>query len=115
MGDVFAVSAFNITENSIDILVSNPPYIRSDDIQSLQREVQYEPKEALDGGTDGLDFYRCIIKKWKAFLKPEGWLLFEIGEDQGAAVSSLLEEYGYKNITVKRDMYGNERIATARK
>lgn len=115
LGDVFAVSAFNITENSIDILVSNPPYIRSDDIQSLQREVQYEPKEALDGGTDGLDFYRCIIKKWKAFLKPEGWLLFEIGEDQGAAVSSLLEEYGYKNITVKRDMYGNERIATARK
>ncbi len=114
-GSIFDTAAFDLAENSIDILVSNPPYIRSKDLQSLQPEVQYEPEEALDGGADGLDFYRCIIKDWKAFLKPGGLLLLEIGDDQGSAVFSLLSENGYQNISIMRDMYANERIASSQK
>lgn len=115
-GDVLNADSFNnIAENSVDIIVSNPPYIKSADIPSLQREVQFEPKEALDGGENGLVFYNYIIKEWKRFLKPGGFLLFEIGNDQGAEVEQLLKENNYKNISIKNDMYGNPRIAVSQK
>lgn len=113
-GDVLNADSFeNINENSIDIIVSNPPYVKSGDISQLQREVQFEPKEALDGGADGLDFYTYIAKEWKKYLKPNGILLFEIGDEQADDVSRLLKENNYKNITIKNDMYGNPRIAIA--
>lgn len=115
-GDVLKSDSFeDLAENSVDIIVSNPPYVRSSDISNLQPEVLFEPKEALDGGADGLDFYKCIIKEWKRFLKPGGHLLFEIGDDQGAAVAELLSENDYKNISINNDMYGNPRIAVSQK
>ena len=115
-GDVLKADSFNdIAQNSIDIIVSNPPYIKTAEIPNLQREVLFEPKEALDGGENGLDFYKYIIKEWKRFLKPGGLLLFEIGEEQGREITSLLKENNYKNISVKNDMYGNARIAVSQK
>lgn len=115
-GDVLdTVSFSSIGENSIDIIVSNPPYIRTSDLSALQREVQFEPKEALDGGESGLDFYIYIIKEWKRFLKPGGVLFFEIGNDQGQKVTELLTQNGYKNIRVKNDIYGNPRMAVSQK
>lgn len=115
-GDVLRPDSFeNICKNSIDIIVSNPPYIKSAEIPLLQKELSFEPREALDGGESGLDFYICIINDWKRFLKPGGLLLLEIGEDQGSAVSSLLSGGGYKNISVENDIYGNPRIARAEK
>ena len=96
-----------------DIIVSNPPYIKTEDIADLQSEVLKEPEMALDGGADGLDFYRAICEKWKSYLTPEGSLFFEIGEDQGVDVSAILNDQGYKNIEIIKDMYGKDRIAKA--
>ncbi|MCI9642351.1 MAG: peptide chain release factor N(5)-glutamine methyltransferase [Eubacterium sp.] len=93
-----------------DIIVSNPPYIKSSDLSALQREVQYEPPMALDGGADGLDFYRIIAEKWNSNLKENGMLFLEIGEDQGEAVYEILEKQGFKEIEVIKDMYGNNRM-----
>lgn len=93
-----------------DIIVSNPPYIKSSDLSALQREVQFEPSMALDGGADGLDFYRIIAEKWNSNLKENGMLFLEIGEDQGEAVYEILEKQGFKEIEVIKDMYGNNRM-----
>ena len=93
-----------------DIIVSNPPYIKSSDLSVLQNEVQFEPSMALDGGADGLDFYRIIAEKWNSNLKENGMLFLEIGEDQGEAVYEILEKQGFKEIEVIKDMYGNNRM-----
>lgn len=98
-----------------DIIVSNPPYIESSEIPKLQAEVLKEPAEALDGGKDGLDFYRFISDNYKSCLKDNGILLFEIGESQGKAVFEILENCGYKDIEIIKDIYGNNRIAFCRK
>lgn len=94
-----------------DFIVSNPPYIKSDDIPSLQTEVQFEPKMALDGGKDGLDFYRIINDNWSGRLLPAGVLFLEIGNEQGEDIKNILTEFD--NINVIKDMYGNDRIVTA--
>lgn len=92
-----------------DIIVSNPPYIPSQDIESLQKEVRiFEPRRALDGGEDGLLFYRFIAKH--APLSTGGLLAFEIGYDQGESVPALLAEYGYRNIMLLKDLSGNPRV-----
>lgn len=92
-----------------DIIVSNPPYIPSRDIEALQKEVRcYEPRRALDGGEDGLLFYRFITKH--APLKSGGLLAFEIGYDQGESVPQLLAENGYTGITLTKDLTGNPRV-----
>lgn len=96
-----------------DLIASNPPYIKRNEISSLQDEVQQEPISALDGGEDGLDFYRSIISKWLVLLKENGTVLFEIGEEQGEAVKALLEEKDFKECAVIKDMYGNNRIVKA--
>ena len=96
-----------------NIIVSNPPYIKTKDIADLQKEVLKEPHMALDGGADGLDFYRAICEKWKSYLLPNGSLFFEIGEDQGNEVFAILADNGYNNIVIIRDMYGKDRIVTA--
>lgn len=98
-----------------DIIVSNPPYIKSDEIAFLQAEVQKEPKMALDGGADGLEFYRFIAENYKDYLKDGGSLLFEIGETQADAVADILKSNGYSDIEIKNDVYGNARMALCRK
>lgn len=87
-----------------DAIVSNPPYIPSRDINNLQVEVRHEPTIALDGGSDGLDFYRVITKKWKKFLKPGGLLAVEIGINQEQSVCELFYSQGFKNIEKFNDI-----------
>lgn len=98
---------------SADIIVSNPPYIKSGDMKTLQKEVKKEPSMALDGGYDGLDFYRIINDKWKKYLKDNGRLFLEIGEDEGESIKDALS--AFSNITVKKDLSGNDRMVVADK
>lgn len=83
-----------------DVIVSNPPYIPSGDIPTLDPSVRdYEPHLALDGGPDGLDFYRVIAQKWKTALRNRGWLIFEVGIGQAADVEGLLRAEGFQSVT----------------
>ena len=93
-----------------DIIISNPPYIRSDVVQTLEPEVQCEPKMALDGGKDGLVFYRHIAGAWKTALKKDGWLVFEIGFDQAGEVTKIMQDEGYCDIQVIKDLGGKDRV-----
>ena len=97
-----------------DMIISNPPYIPTSVIDTLQPEVRCaQPRMALDGGGDGLDFYRRIIREAPVHLVVGGRLLLEIGYDQAEAVSDLLREAGYYGIEILKDYGGNDRIATA--
>ena len=99
--------------NDNEYIVSNPPYIRKDMIPTLMEEVRdHEPLIALDGGEDGLDFYRKITREATEHLYSGGMLFFEIGYDQGEAVSGLLKEAGFKNVTVIKDLAHNDRVVT---
>lgn len=102
---------FEAVEGKFDLLVSNPPYICSDVIDTLMPEVrEHEPRQALDGSADGLHFYRRILADCRAYLKPGGMLLFEIGYDQGEAVKRLMEENGFLEVEVKKDYGGLDRV-----
>ena len=101
--------------NQFDIIVSNPPYIETEVIKSLSKEVQEEPIIALDGGKDGLDFYREIIKCAKEYLIKDGYLVLEIGYDQKDSVIKLLQDNDYKNIYSKKDLSGNDRVVVGQK
>ena len=100
-------------EDKMDIIVSNPPYIPSDEMDDLQQEVQQEPDLALDGGSDGLDYYRKIIKGAKDKLKQDGLLVFEVGIKQSQEVSTLLKKSGYANVKVREDYSEIERVVLA--
>jgi len=91
-------------------IVSNPPYVRSDDPLLRRGELRFEPRTALDGGPDGLDAIRRLIEGAPAHLAPGGWLLLEHGFDQGAAVRSLLEAHGYGAVRTWHDLAGRERV-----
>lgn len=106
----------NIDENNkFDIIVSNPPYIKTDVIKTLDKEVQNEPILALDGGEDGLKIYRRIINGAYKFLEIDGYLCLEIGYDQKDEVIKLIENIGeYTNIYSKKDLAGNDRIVVCR-
>ena len=93
-----------------DIIVSNPPYIEKNVIKTLSEEVQSEPILALDGGEDGLDFYRKIAEEAKEYLNSNGYLAFEIGYNQKESVENILKENGYQNIYSRKDLSGNDRI-----
>ena len=94
-----------------DLIVANPPYIASDEIMALDTSVRdYEPIWALDGGPDGLKFYKSIIKYWKSLLPQGGMLLFEVGEGQSEAVSEMLLTGGFRTAATKRDTLGVERV-----
>ena len=99
----------------LDAVLSNPPYIPSADLSSLQREVRHEPSMALDGTADGLCFYREIPPLWRDALKPGGLLAFEIGYDQAQAVCALLKEACFEGIRVEKDYGGNDRVVLAHK
>lgn len=97
-----------------DVIITNPPYIKTDVVKSLQKEVKdFEPILALDGGVDGLDFYRRIAKDSMTFLKDNGVILMECGYDQAASVKDIFAEHGYKNIEIIKDMENKERIVKA--
>lgn len=111
-GAVFVQSdLFSNIEGKFEIIVSNPPYIRSDVIPTLMEEVRlHEPMAALDGFEDGLHFYREIIAQSRDYLCGGGQLFFEIGYDQKEAVMELMEEAGFKNVTAVRDFAGLDRV-----
>lgn len=99
-----------ITE-TFDVIVSNPPYIPTEVIHTLMPEVaQFEPYQALDGKEDGLYFYRKIIQDCKHYLNPNGKILFEIGHNQGDAVSAMLRLMEFKDVRVVKDLAGNDRV-----
>lgn len=99
-----------------DILISNPPYIRSAVIEDLMEEVKgHDPRIALDGHEDGLYFYRRIVSEGSAYVKENGWMLFEIGYDQGEDVSKLLEKAGFRQVQVIQDLAGLDRVVIGQK
>ncbi len=98
-----------------DCVVSNPPYVTVDEMETLQTEVKFEPETALFGGDDGLDFYRAIAKNWFEHLNDGGMIAFEIGDTQGIAVSDILKENGYTDVEVMKDLEGRDRVVTALK
>lgn len=104
---------FDRVEGNFQMIVSNPPYIRTDVIETLQEEVrQHDPLLALDGKEDGLYFYREIVDTARRFLVSGGCLLFEIGADQGEAVQSMMCEAGYTHVAVKKDLGGLDRVVS---
>ena len=102
---------FTEVEGKFDVVVSNPPYIRTEVIEELQEEVKlHDPRLALDGKEDGLFFYRRIITGSRNHLKTGGYLCFEIGHDQGDDVRTLMEEAGFQGVVVKKDLAGLDRV-----
>ena len=109
-GDLFAP----VAGERFDCIVSNPPYVERDARQTLPAEVLWEPELALDGGEDGLAFYRAIAREAPAHLFPDGLLCVEIGETQARAVCGLLEGRGMDRVAVHRDLSGKDRVVCAR-
>ncbi|PCJ32762.1 MAG: protein-(glutamine-N5) methyltransferase, release factor-specific [Gammaproteobacteria bacterium] len=100
----------SVAENSLDLVVSNPPYIEQDDPHLSQGDVRFEPLSALVSGQDGLDDIRLIITQAKYCLKPESWLLIEHGYHQAASVQSLFTEAGFSEVSSEQDYGGNDRV-----
>jgi len=107
--DIFAHDPV-VADNSIDAIISNPPYIATGDIEGLSPEVHFEPTAALDGGGDGLDFYREILGYYKRFLKKDGTVILEIGYDQGSSVVGIAADNGF-SCSILKDLGGNDRCA----
>lgn len=106
-GDLFE----NVPEKKYDMMISNPPYIETAVIETLMPEVrEHEPMQALDGMEDGLFFYRKIVEKAGGFLEKGGWLLFEIGYNQGDAVKELMTVQGFQGVEVVKDYAGLDRV-----
>lgn len=101
---------FEKVSGKFDCILSNPPYIPTKDIEKLEKELSFEPENALDGGADGLDFYRDIILEAKAHLNKNGLLMFEIGFDQADAVRTLLSQSGFTQNYLLKDYSGLDRI-----
>lgn len=111
-GDVFD----GLPERKFDVIVSNPPYIREKDMEGLMADVRdYEPGTALCGGADGLDFYRKIAAEAGKWLNEGGYIFFEIGFDEAMEVSNILEQNGFEEIKVAKDLSGLDRVVRARK
>lgn len=107
---------FKQVEGSFDLILSNPPYIRTDVIPTLMPEVRdHEPWMALDGKEDGLYFYRKILEQAGTYLVPGGWLCFEIGYDQGEDLRALMQRQGLEQIEIVKDLAGLDRVAVGRK
>jgi release factor glutamine methyltransferase len=106
-----------LTDGVFDLILSNPPYVCRSDIEELTREVKdHEPRVALDGGEDGLDFYRQMSRQVPSYLREGGWLLVEIGQGQGAEISALWEQSGcFRVPELVRDLSGIERVIKVQK
>lgn len=106
---------FENVKGKFSMILSNPPYIPSAVIETLQEEVRlHDPREALDGKEDGLYFYRRIVKESREYLLAGGYLLLEIGHDQAEEVSGLMHQAGYSDIRVKKDLAGLDRVVYGR-
>ena len=116
-GDLFKPFSKHFRKQKFDMIISNPPYIKSSVIPTLQKEVcEHEPFSALDGGESGLDFYEKIVSGVGSHLRKSGVLLLEIGHDQGEAVSGLLSRNGdFTSIRVLKDLANRDRIVFAKK
>jgi release factor glutamine methyltransferase len=114
-GDLFEPIVPHLDIEKFDLLVCNPPYVSAGEFEILAQNVKdYEPKQALFAGEDGLDVYRRIAEKADAFLKPDGALMLEIGYSQGRSVSELLEHANcFRHITIEKDFNNNDRVITA--
>ncbi len=105
---------FSAVDGVFDVIVSNPPYIRTEEIGTLDDEVKdHEPRLALDGGADGLKFYRRIAREAGKHLKNGGKIFLEIGYDEGASVSELLENAGFGGFRTVKDLAGKDRVVAA--
>lgn len=114
-GDYFQKNSGNISLE-YDMLISNPPYIPTEEIGKLMEEVRFhDPLLALDGREDGLYFYRRITEQAGKYLKPGGWLMYEIGCEQGADVSAIMQGEGFAEVAVKKDLAGLDRVVIGKK
>ena len=105
----------DLRQEKYDLIVSNPPYIRRKELETLDREVRKEPRLALDGGEDGLDFYRNIMDKGYEYLKYGGYICLEIGYDQKEEVMQIIEDKKhYMGTYCKKDLYDNDRVVVTR-
>lgn len=109
-GDLFST----VGDSSFDIIVTNPPYIRSDVIPTLDRQVRKEPALALDGGNDGLGIIERIVKAAPAHITANGWMLMEIGFDQGDVVKKMFQDAGFADVSVEKDLGGRDRVVMGR-
>lgn len=108
IADVFR-DIFMFENRQFDVIISNPPYIISSEIKQLQKEVQFEPETALNGGIDGFDFYREIIENWSQLLKKNGLMLFELGENQFDMVKSIFLKNGFSDVKYALDIQKTKR------
>lgn len=113
--DLIESNMFENIKGKFDIIVSNPPYIETSVIKNLSKEVKTEPKIALDGGEDGLEFYRILTKKSGEYLKENGILAVEIGYDQKDRVIELFEKNGFVDVYSKKDFGNNDRIVVGKR
>ena len=113
-GDVLA-GWREMEPGSVDLILSNPPYLTGAEMQQLMPETAREPAMALDGGADGLTFYRCLTGPWQQTLRPGGWLVLEIGYEQRRAVLDLGEQKGWVNGACRQDYGGNDRVILLQK
>lgn len=114
LGDVLDAKTVEALPQA-DMIVCNPPYITNADMQKLQKEVTFEPREALCGGEDGLDFYRDIVRLWKNKLKPDGVMIFEIGAGQEDEVMQIMIQAGLSDVRTRRDMAGIDRCVSGKR
>lgn len=112
-GDVFQWNEGQ-AEGQFDLILANPPYLTAEEMRTLQPEVEFEPAMALDGGEDGLNFYRHIAKAYRPLTKPGGWLVMEFGWQQWEPVKALLEAAGWQDVQRILDAEGRDRGAAAR-
>ena len=106
--------SFEETFDQVDLIVSNPPYIKSAEIDTLQKEVQLEPKMALDGGEDGYVFYRVLCSDWHRYLKDGGVMAFECGENQAEHICNLFDKELFTT-EIRKDFNGTDRFVIGRK
>jgi release factor glutamine methyltransferase len=105
---------WNPPPDRFDLIVSNPPYVSSGQLSKLAPEISYEPRTALDGGPEGLDFYPPLLDFARFHLEPQGWLLAEIGEEQGDVLLQLCREKGFAEAQILKDLSGKSRVLRAR-